>query len=185
MIARRLICIDPSLSEIGIAMFEIKPVESFEPGSGMRHLLSVATIVTKSGTELPVRLRAIHDALAVILSNVSLRTGSNAIVLIEEPAIAGAYDAARAGRGGRVQANAASMMRYHNAAGVIIEACAHCDLTMVRANKKKAAKRSIVERAIREFPPTASDALPRRKLGQDKIDALALGVQWPGWETAR
>lgn len=187
----RLICIDPGLDCTGVAVFGVQPVRSQLVGEGMRHLRGVTKIETPSEMRIAPRLAAIRAGIVNIISAhataIHADLGRDIIVLVEEPAMVGAYDRKRAGRGGLVQANAAGMAKLYQATGAILSAVAGYAHTLVRAGMKKEQKRAIVEQAIKRYPPNFIEALPRAKdgkikhLSQDVVDAIALGLTWDGW----
>lgn len=180
---RRLVCIDPGLATVAIAVFLIAPVGSFLPGEGMAHLEGVTQIVTDPKKPIGERLRAIRKGVKDLTDLIARKDGEP-VVLIEEPAIAGTYNE-RAGRQrGKQGINAAAMAVYNQAYGVTLEALSYREVVRIRAGLKKERKREIVDQALRDFPPSAAvlASFPtRRKLSQHEVDCLAIGISWDGW----
>lgn len=187
----RIVCIDPGLDVTGIAVFKNGFVRSNALGEAMRNLSSIEKIVTPPEMRIASRLAGLRGAVATLLAKQAAASSGldddrGVTVLIEEPAIAGVY-AEREGRqrGGRAL-NAAGMAKFYQAFGAIASAIAGYDHHFIRAGQKKEWKRAVVEQAIDRCPPN-DGVFPRtkdlrvKKLGQDVVDAIAIGLVWDGW----
>ncbi len=186
----RLVCIDPGFDGTGVAIFRVRPCASLLVGTALPHLRHVETIATPTEMRFAPRLAALQGRLEGVLRrefdnmvHSELELEDQLTVLVEEPAIANVYREREGRQHGVRPLNAVSMSKFWSAYGVVAATVAAYPHSFVRARMKKEEKRAIVAAAVMRFPAREGVLPLVRKLNQDEVDAIALGLLWDGWRT--